>query len=168
MSNLPSLYVLTAEYEAALAELAELDLPEDVVADTLEGLAGTLELKAQNVAAFVRNLEATAEAIKTAEGGMAKRRKAIENRSSGIRKYLLDNMLRAGITKIECPYFTLSIQKNPPSVVIDNPEELPQHFMKIPEPPPPTPDKTAIASAIKGGESVPGAHIEQGQRLVIK
>lgn len=167
MSNLPALYVLAGEYQLAAERLADLDLDEQTISDTLEGLSGDLEVKATNVASFVRNLEATAEAIKQAEGQMATRRKFIENRADRIRAYLKDNMLRTGITKIECPYFKLSIRDNPPSVVIDTPELLPEDYWRQPEPPPPAPDKKLIAQVLKDGVAVPGAHLERGNRLVI-
>lgn len=163
-----SLYDITSEYTAALEELANMELDEETLKDTLEGLSGTLEAKAVNVAMFVRNLETTADSIKDAEKAMSDRRKAIENRAARVKEYIKENMIRAGILKIESPYFKLAIQNNPPSVKIENAEEIPQHFFKIPEPPPPVPDKTAIGAALKAGESVPGAWLEQGQRLVIK
>jgi hypothetical protein len=47
----------------------------------------------------------------------------------------------AGVSKIECPHFLLSIQKNPPSVEVFEPSLVPAEFMKTPEPPPPAPDK---------------------------
>lgn len=167
-NNLPSLYVVADEYLQAVAQLADLDLPPEVVANILEGLSGDLEVKATNVAMFVRNLESMAEQIKAAEGEMAKRRKAIETRAEHVRDYLLSNMQRTGITKIECPYFKLAVRDNPPSVVIDDQSAIPAKFMRHPEPPPPAPDKTAIKDALKSGEEVAGAHLERKQRLEIK
>ena len=166
--TLPALYVLAEEYRQAAITLADLDLPPEVVQDTLEGLAGDLETKATNTAMLVRNLEATAEAIKAAEGEMARRRKALENRAASVREYLKVSMIRAGITKIECPYFRLALRDNPPAVVIDAESQIPDEFMRRPEPPPPAPDKKSIAEAIKSGREVPGAHLERGQRLEIK
>lgn len=167
-ANLPSLYVIADEYMQAVAKLADLDLPPEVVADTLEGLSGNLEVKATNVAMFVRNLESMAEQIKAAEGAMAARRKAIEARAERVRDYLLTNMQRTGISKIECPYFKLAVRENPPSVVIDDPSAIPAEFMRQPEPPPPSPDKTAIKAAITAGNDVAGARLVRGQRLEIK
>ena len=165
---LPSLYEIAGEYRQAADKLAELDLDEVTIADTLESLGGDLEIKGQNVAAFIGNLEAQAVAIKEAEGRMADRRKAIEHRAARIRQYLLDNMIFAGITKIECPYFKIAVQDNPPSVVIDDPASLPADYMRQPEPPPPSADKALIARAIKDGFNVPGAHLNSSKRLVIK
>ena len=41
-------------------------------------------------------------------------------------------------------------------------------WMVQPEPPPPAPDKKAIASALKCGEDVPGCRLVQGTRVEIK
>lgn len=163
-----TLYSLADEYQQAAHRLADLDLPDEVIADTLEGMAGALEVKATNVAMFARNLEASAEAIKQAESDMRSRRQAIENRAKRIRSYLQTQMERTGITKIESPYFKLAIRDNPPCVVIDSEGSLPERFMRVPEAPPPAPDKKAIAEALKHGEDVPGAHLERGRRLEIK
>lgn len=163
-----SLYVLSGEYLAVANKLADSDLPDDVIADTLESLSGDLEVKATNVAMFVRNLESSAEQIKLAEKQMADRRKAIENKAANIREYLKANMQRTGITKIECPHFALTIKKNPPSVVIDDVDAIPEIFMVTPEPPPPSPDKKAIGEHLKNGALIPGCHLEQGERLEIK
>ena len=73
-----SLYAIADEYMQAVSTLSDLDLPDEVIADTLESLQYPLEQKATNVAMFARNLEATADAIKEAEGDMAKRRKALD------------------------------------------------------------------------------------------
>ena len=69
--NKLSLYDLSTNYLQALDFLTdpEMDLPIEAVNDTLEALAGELEDKAINVAKFLRNMEAMAEAIKNAEDG---------------------------------------------------------------------------------------------------
>ena len=163
-----ALYELAAEYRADAEKLADMDLDEQTLADTLEGLSGELEVKAQNVIMFTRNLEATAAAIKEAEAQMAARRKALENRAAGLRRYVLENMQFAGIQKIECPFFKLSIRDNPAAVDIYEPGLIPAQYMKQPEPPPPAPDKTAIKAAITAGTEVPGAKLTKGTRLEIK
>ena len=163
-----ALYNIAAEYRAAAEKLAELDLDAETIVDTLEGLSGDLETKAQNVAFFARNLESTAAAIKQAEADMAARRKAMENRADGLKRYVFESMKFAGIEKIECPHFRLSIKNNPAAVEIFEPGLVPASFMRTPEPPPPAPDKTAIKEALKAGQDVPGARLTSGQRLEIK
>lgn len=163
-----ALYQIAGEYRAAADQLADLDLPEDVVRDTLESISGDLETKAVNVASFVRNLEASAAQIKEAEQAMSNRRKAIEKRAENVREYLLNNMLHSGISKIECPYFKLAVRDNPPAVVINEPGLIPLAYMTEPVAPPPAPDKALIKKAITDGFEVPGAHLTRGKRLDIK
>ncbi|MGZ8163610.1 MAG: siphovirus Gp157 family protein [Methylobacter sp.] len=166
--NKLSLYDLSSHYLSALDTLTdpEMDLPAEVINDTLEALAGEIEDKAVNVAKFLRNMEATAQAIKEAEAAMAKRRKTLENRVNWMKAYLKENMEQTGITKIECPYFKLSLQANPSAVTILDEAAIPAEFKepviswKI--------DKTAIKEAIKHGIAVPGVNLVNGSRLVIK
>lgn len=160
-----SLYLLSAEYQAAAQHLADMDLDDTTVADTLEGLAGELEVKATNIAMMIRNVEAEAEAIREAERGMERRRKTKEALTERLRAYLKENMERAGIPPIECPYFRISIRDNPPSVVIDAESQIPAEYMRQP---PAVPDKKAIAAAIKEGHDIPGARVERGNRLEIR
>lgn len=162
-----SLYEISLAYRADAQRLADLDLPADVVTDTLDAMSGELEVKAQNVVFFARDLQATANAIKDAEEQMAKRRKAIENRAKHLLEYVHGCMETAQVQRIECPHFRLAIQAKPPSVDVYEPGLIPEQYMRAPEAPPPAPDKTAIAQAIKAGEEVPGARLVHGTRLAI-
>lgn len=163
-----TLYELATEYREAAAQLADLDLPAEVVADTLEGLSGDLTVKATNVGFVIRNMEALAAQIKDAEAAMAARRKALEARADRVREYLLMNMQACGIKKIESPHFTISLRTNAPKVVIDDPEAIPMEFWRQPPIPSPEIDKKAISAEIKAGVTVAGAHLEQGVSLTIK
>lgn len=163
-----ALYQLAEQYLADLRKLEDLDLDEQTMMDTLEGLSGELEVKATNVAMFCRNLEASADAIKQAEAQMAARRKAIENRAARIRDYLKANMERTGITEIASPHLKLAIRKNPPAVHVEALELVPMEFFKPALPPPPSLDKKAVGDALKAGKDVPGCRLEQGTRLDIK
>lgn len=163
-----SLFLLAGEYKDAADKLYELDLDEATIHDTLESLSGDLEAKAVNTVSIVRNLEALADQIKMAEKAMAERRKTYEARAARVKQYVLDSMNFAGIQKIECPLFKISIRDNPVSVVIDDEKQIPKAYLTDPVPPLPSPDKKLIAQAIKDGFDVPGAHLERGQRLDIK
>lgn len=162
-----ALYELAAEYRDAAERLQDLDLPPEVVADTLDSLSGDLSVKAENVARLVANLKDTAEAIKAAETRMADRRQAIERRAQSVRDYLMRCMLSAGIKKIDGPYVRLAIRDNPPSVDVFDPQQIPANYMRQAAPPPPSPDKTAIKVALQAGADVPGARLTKTQRIEI-
>ena len=166
--TLPALYEIAAEYRESMARLNELDLDEQTVADTLESISGDLTTKCTNVGYVIRNLESLAEQIKQAEQQMAARRKSIEARAESVRAYLLRNMQACEISKIESPYFAISLRKNPPKVVIDDPEAVPIEFWRQPPMPAPELDKKAIAEQLKAGAVVAGTHLEQGVSVSIK
>lgn len=165
MSKL-ALYHLTDQYRHALSVLDDADLPAEIVADTLEGLAGEIEIKATNVAAYHLNLVAESNAIKEAIDRMSARRKTLESRIESLRDYLKSNMERCGITEIKSPEFVLKIKSNPPAVIIDNEDSIPDGYkirkeiVSI--------DKRGLSTAMKSGEIIPGARLIQDTRLEIR
>jgi hypothetical protein len=164
-----TLYELTSDLRQLQSMVGEID--EQTFRDTLEGLTGEIQIKAQNVAYFVRNLESTADAIDEAVERMQARAKALRGRIASTKDYLRFQMNAAGITKIEGPMVRVAVRQNPPAVVVDDEGSLPARFMVMSPPPPPPqprPDKKAIADALKAGETVPGAHLERGERLEVK
>lgn len=165
--NAPTLYQIAAEYRNIADVLMDIDADEQTIKDTLEGESWPLEQKAQNYGFVIRNIEATAAAIKEAEKQMADRRKALENRAKYLTERLKTGMEIAGVTRLTCPHFDIKIANNPASVDIYELGLIPATFMRQPEPPPAVPDKTAIKAAIQAGQEVPGAMLARGTRLVI-
>ncbi len=160
------LYELSADYLATLDALAEIeDLPPEVIADTLEGLAGAWEDKALNVARYVRNLEAEAAAIEEARKRMDARAKATSNQAARLKVYLKAELERTGL-KPKAPDLALRLQNNPASVVLDDTALIPDDYRRTETVT--TILKAEIAAALKSGEAIPGAHLEHSQRLVIQ
>jgi hypothetical protein len=56
--------------------------------DTLEGIEGEFECKAESVAQYIKELNAEAEAIKAEEKKLSARRKAKENAAIRMKDYL--------------------------------------------------------------------------------
>jgi hypothetical protein len=154
-----ALFILAEQHRALAERLTDLDLDDQTIADTLEAEAGELEAKATATAMVVRNMEAAAAAMKEAEASIAKRRKAAEARADKLRAYLLDNLHRAGIKRVDHPMLSLAIKGKAASVVILDEAQLPAEFMDQPPPPAPKPSKTRIGAAIKAGQEVPGAKL---------
>lgn len=167
MGSTLSLYLMTDEYRQALSVLVDTDLDEQTIADTLEGLQGELSQKAANVAAFVLNLEAEAEAARAAEERIHRRRQALERRAAQMRDYLLGNMTRAGISEISAldQSFHARVLPGRESVEVEDESALPPDFrrLKVIE----EPDKALIARAIKEGYAVPGARLVRRPTLKI-
>lgn len=162
-----TLYAIADDYLAAFDALTESDeIPPEAVADTLEGLAGTFEDKAVNVALYLRTLEAEANAIAEARTAMERRETALRHQALRLREYLKAEMERTGLTRLDSPCLALRVQPNPPAVVIEDEGMLPERFtetvttVKI--------LKADIGKALKAGEAVFGAHLERTTRLVIR
>lgn len=162
-----TLYEMTNEFRAAVKDLYEMEIDEQTLADTIEGLEGELAHKAQNVAAFALNLEAEAEAMKIAEKRIADRRKSLESKAKKLREYLLFNMQNAGITEISAndKSFRVRVMAGSESVIIDDANALPVDYKRIKTIE--EPDKVLIGKAIKDGCEVPGAHVERKPSLKI-
>ena len=166
-----ALYVLTNEYLALAEKLADGDFDAQTVADTIEasGITDALAVKAQGLEYVARGAMAHHEAIDAEISRLQALKDKRSKVAQGLRDYLKDNMERAGIEKIECPMFSISIRKNPPSVEILDSLSLPKEFWRTPEPKPPVaaPDKAAIKAALQKGDEVMGAKLSQSTRLVV-
>jgi len=161
------LYEIADLYLQALEALAEIeDLPQEAIAGTLEGLTGTFEDKAVNVGAYIRTLEAEASSIEDACKSMERRQQSLKRHAGRLRAYLKQQMERTGLTKVKNHYLALRVQANPPGVAIEDEEIIPERYKQA--------EITVkllrgeIARALKAGEEVPGARLEQTTRLVIQ
>lgn len=144
----------------------EADIPAQAAIDTLEAIEGDFDAKAVQVAAFAKQMEAEAEAIKAAVEKMEKRRKTLEGRAKWLRDYVKIGMEVIGHKKIAAPWFVLSIQKNPASVEVFDEAAIPAEYK--------TPvtefrlNKVAIKDALTAGREIPGVKLANGTRLSIR
>ena len=163
-----ALYTIAAEYRAMVERLLDSTDDAQTINDTIEAESYPLETKIQQVAYAPKILDYEADMIDSAIKDMQARSKSMRNKAANIREYIKTSMEVAGITKITCPHFQISIKSNPPSIDIYEPRLIPTEFMRVPDPPAPFPDKAAIKDAIKAGKEVPGAKLHQATRIEIK
>ena len=153
-----NLYKINEEYKAVLANLESMDdISQDVIDDTMSVFKEDLENKCLAVAAFIKNLDAEASAIKCAEESMSSRRKAIENKSKRMREYLAANLPH----RLKDAQTTISPLKGRERYVVDDESLLPESCFKI--------ERKVISSAVKLefiGLPDGAAHIETGKPSV--
>lgn len=157
------LYELSSNFHQLL-EMAD-SLDEETFRDTLSAIEEALEDKVENTAKFVRCLDGDIEAIKAEEKRLADRRKALETKVGNCKSYLQEQLEFAGIDKVKRATVTVSIQANPPSVLVKDESLIPSHYMI---PVAPKLDKKAVLSFLKEGGEVPGCEIQQLRGLRIK
>ena len=162
--SLPTLYELADEFKDALENLTDLD--DQAVIDTLESLEGEFKLKSTNVAKYIKNLENILDGMKEAESNMRQRRVSLEKKIHHMREYLRNNLEKSGIKQIDAPDISISMQKNPYKVVINNENEIPEDFIYTKETK--TVNKEKIKEALKDGKEVPGCELVQENRITIK
>ena len=163
-----SLYELTDDYLTLLEMAEDPDIDEQALRDTMEGIEGALEIKAEGYAKVIRALEGDAAACDAESKRLRNKKQAIERNIDRMKKALQYSMVQTGKTKFKTALFSFGIQKNPASVVMDEQyiENIPERFLihKDPEI-----NRAAIKSAIKAGEDVGGiAHLEQTESLRIR
>ena len=165
MSNL---YELTQDYLQIMSMMEDPELDAQVLADTMEAVEGALEIKAENYAKVIRNLEGDILAIKSEVERLTNKRKALENNIRNMKEALQEAMILTDKQKFKTELFAFSIQKNAPSVIIDaeSIESVPEEYLRFKEP---EIDKTAIKEAIVSGANLDGiAHLETKASLRIK
>ena len=163
-----TLYELSNDYMTLLEMAEDPDVDEQAFMDTLEGIDGALEDKADGYAKVIRNLEADAAACDAESKRLRNKKQTIENNIKRMKSVLQFAMQMTGKTKFKTALFTFGIRKNPASVVIDaaNVRDFPEQYIIESEP---ILDKKALKDALKAGEDMTGlCHLEQSESLSIR
>lgn len=140
--------------------------------DTLEGIKGEFDMKAESVACFIKNLKAEVEMIKNEERALKTRRENKERQFKRLNEYLISCLDKIGCTKIETSKAVVSIRNNAESLVIDdeisfikwlqeNNDELLKYSM-------PEIRKAEVKKLYKTGVQFPFVHTERSRSLIIK
>jgi hypothetical protein len=157
------------EITAAGGELS----PE--LAELLDQAEGDFRDKAERVGLKIRELMATAEAVKSEEARLAQRRKAWEHAATSLKQYLQRGLEAAQMDSVKGTLCTVAIQKNPPSVKgLLTETELAELALAgspfvtvVPESY--ALDRKSILTAFKAGEPIPaGLTVEQGVSVRVR
>lgn len=160
-----TLYELKGSWALVADMISDPTVDPEVIHDTLESIEGQIEEKADGYAKVIREAEAQRDGIKAEIERLTARKQAIENNVRRMKDSLEDAMRVTGKTKFKTTLFSFGIQKNPPSLVIDKPEEIPEEYL-IPQAP--KVDTAGIKAAIKAGAAFDFAHTEQSEGLRIR
>lgn len=158
-----TLYELTGQY-LALMDIAE-DADPDALRDTLEGLEGEFEDKADNYAKVIKNLEGQADVLDKEIERLQGKKKGISNSIKSIKGNLERCMINTGKRKFKTTLFSFGIQKNPPTVSVVNEAAIPENFWKQQDP---VLDKKALTAFLKENGPTEYAQLTQGESLRIR
>ena len=158
-----SIIKISQRYNAVMALADDDSIPQDEVNNALLTLDDELQEKGENCIKYLDSVQDKIDAAKANKKKLDAYIKTLENRKKRVEKaciYALDTLQ---VKSIMTGWGEMKIKKNPPSVIIDDLTQIPTQYQRqkiqvdI--------DKVAIKNAIKAGEEVPGAHLEQGTSL---
>ncbi len=142
-------------------EIVEMEVEEIINPDALDALRIEREKKIENIALWMKNLRAEAEAIKAEKLKLGKRQKNVEKNAEELKRYL-DHALCG--EKFRTSRVQISYQKSS-SVQIDDGVVLPDEYLRYKAP---EPDKAGLAKALKSGVEIEGVRLEERQNIQVK
>lgn len=161
-----TLYELTGAYLLLLEMMDDVDnYDSQAVIDTLEGIDGELEIKAENYAKIIKEISAEAAKYAEEKERLAARQAALENRAKILKDNLYNAMKVTGKVKFKTGLFSFGIQKNGGLQPLEVKEgaKIPDEYLKK------EPDIMKIRVALKEGKELPFAELkERGDHLVIR
>ncbi|MCT3223582.1 siphovirus Gp157 family protein [Lactiplantibacillus plantarum] len=142
------------------------DLDPETVADTLDSIKDSMEVKVDNIASWMDDNTADIEFMKKRIKLMQEEKKRLENLNGRLNGYLADTLDQAEIKKLTTDQHIVSVRNYRASTVVDDVDSLPANFIN--EKRELKPDTTAIYNVLKDGGKVTGAHLQLNRKAVIK
>lgn len=154
------------EIENEILSCVDMETGEVIDVEKLDALTMERDRKIENLALWVKNLEADAKAYKEEKESFAQKQKGAENKAKSLKEYLRNFLAGAAYksTKVNISF------RASKAVDVFNMDALMRYddcdsYLKYADP---TPDKTAIKNAIASGIEIPGCHIVENQNIQIK
>ena len=154
------------EIDNAILECIDLETGEIIDIDKLNELQLERETKIENVALWIKDLKAEAEAIKAEKMALADRQRVAENKAESLKKWLAYALDGQKFKTAKCSVSfrnTESVEVTPEGL-----EALMKEHDELLTYKDPEPNKTAIKQAIKDGLNVQGVQLVQNTSTIIK
>ena len=154
------------EIDNAILDCIDIETGEIIDIDKLNDLQLERETKIENVACWIKDLKAEAEAIKNEKQALAERQKVAENKAESLKKWLAYALQGE---KFKTPKCAISFRKTESVEVTDEGlNNLMKEHDELLTYKAPEPNKTAIKQALKDGLNVEGVQLVQNTSTIIK
>ena len=155
------------EIDNAILDCIDFETGEIVDIDKLNGLQLERDTKIENVALWIKDLKAEAEAIKAEKMALAERQKVAENKAESLKKWLAYALQGEKFKTARC---SVSFRNTEcVEVTPDGLENLMEEHDELLTYKDPEPNKIAIKDAIKNdGLNVQGVQLVQNTSTIIK
>ena len=147
----------------AIMACVDAETGEIIDIDRLNELEMARDTKISNVACWIKDLKAEAEAIKAEKQALEKRQKAAENKAESLKQWLLFALNGEKFKDARC---SISYRKSERVVFSDNfpYSSLPAQFKKVTI----EPKKTEIKDYLKTGATIDGVELVPNTSIQIK
>lgn len=159
-----SLFTLTENYIKFFTEFENSDEITEEMQEMADNLNVEIEEKCENYANMIKGLEADIDTYKHQEKVFNEKRKAIENKVKWLKQNLQASMEQTGRKKVKTKLFTVSLQKNAPSLEITNENNIDDNYYIIER----KLNKRELLNDIKEGLIVDGVELKQTESLRIR
>ncbi len=149
------------EINEAILNCVDMETGEIIDGDRLNELQMAFDDKVENIALWIKDLLAEAEAVKTEKNNLAKRQQACENKAKSLKEYL--SKFLAG-EKFKTSKVSISYRKSE-SVEVEDITKLDNDYLKYSDP---TVDKTKVKKALKDGIELEGVKLVENNNIQIK
>ena len=154
------------EIDNAILDCIDLETGEVIDTERLDALNMERDAKIENVACWIKDLQAEAEAIKTEKQALAERQRVAENKAESLKKWLAYALDGQKFSTAKC---AVSFRKTEKVEISDvGMIRLMKEHDELLTYKDPEPNKTAIKQALKDGLSVEGVHLVQNTSTIIK
>lgn len=151
------------EIDDAILECVDTENGDIIDVVKLEALELERDAKISNIACWIKDLKAEAEAIKAEKQNMDKRQKAAENKAEQLKDYLAYYLNGGTYKDARC---AISYRKSVSTEIAEDLDlsTLPDGFKKIKI----EADRTAIKKALQNGEKIDGCVLVEKNNIQIK
>ena len=154
------------EINEEILNCIDLETGEIIDIDRLNDLQLERDAKIENVACWIKELKAEAEAIKTEKQTLAERERVAENKAESLKKWLAYALDGQKFKTSKC---SISYRKSESvEVTEEGLNNLMQEHNELLTYKAPEPNKKAIKDALKDGLSVEGVQLVQNTSTIIK
>ena len=154
------------EIDNAILECIDLETGEIIDTEQLDKLQMERDTKLENVACWIKDLKAEAEALKNEKQALAERQRVAENKAESLKKWLAYALQGEKFKTTKC---AISFRKSEAVEVTDEGlNNLMKEHDELLTYKAPEPNKTKIKQALKDGLSVEGVQLVQNTSTIIK
>ena len=158
------------DIDQEILDCVDMETGEILDSEKLDALQMEREQKLEGVALWIKDLSAEAEAVKAEADKLTARKRALDNKITGLKMWLLTALDGEKLKTPRCNVYQMHSQR----LAVANEGELisflqtlddPDRFLKVHDP---ELRKDEIKKALKDGFVIPGAALESTESVVIK